>query len=282
MTSLQVRDVSVTLGGTRVVDGVSLSVEKGEWLGLIGPNGAGKTTLLRAVTGAAPTDSGEVICQGINLAELGVRPRARMMAVVPQRPVVPWGMGVADYVLLGRTSHIGLLGREKRSDLDIAQESLKALGLEKLSRRRLDELSGGELQRAMLARALTQDAPLLILDEPTSSLDVGHGQQMMEMVDRLRREQRLTVISALHDLTLAAQFCDRLVMMSGGKAILDGPPRSVITEHSLRDHYGARVRILSGPEFGVVVIPLRSGGSSDREEISPSAGVIGLSRGDSL
>ena len=258
MTGLRLRNVSVVLGEARVVDRVSLSVGTGEWVGLIGPNGAGKTTLLRAITGAATTETGEVYYRGQDLTQLGARQRARLMAVVPQIPVVPWGMGVSDYVLLGRTSHIGWLGRETRSDLEIAQESLRSLGMEKLSQRRLDELSGGELQRAVLARALTQDAPLLILDEPTSSLDIGHGQQMMEMVDRLRREQRLTVISALHDLTLAAQFCDRLVMMSGGKAILDGPPRSVITERSLRDHYGAEVRIISGPDFGVVVIPLRA------------------------
>ncbi len=273
MTSLEVRDVSVVLGGARVVNEVSLSVKEGEWLGLIGPNGAGKTTLLRAITGSAPTVSGEIIYRGTNLAGLRTRQRARMMAVVPQQPVVPWGMGVADYVLLGRTCRIGLLGRETRLDLDITQESLKALGLETLSARRLDELSGGELQRAVLARALTQAAPLLILDEPTSSLDVGHSQQIMEMVDRLRREQRLTVVSALHDLTLAAQFCDRLVMMSGGKAILEGPPRSVITERSLRDHYGAQVRILTGPKFGVVVIPLRSGMRPAEQEISLSVGM---------
>ncbi len=274
MTGLQVRNVSVVLGEAQVVDSVTLSVEEGEWLGLIGPNGAGKTTLLRAITGATVTDTGEVNYRGRDLSRLGARQRAKLMAVVPQNPVVPWGMGVSDYVLLGRTSHVGWLGRETRTDLEIAHRSLQALGLEKLSRRRLDELSGGELQRAVLARALTQDAPLLILDEPTSSLDIGHGQQMMERVDRLRHEQRLTVISALHDLTLAAQFCDRLVMMSGGKAILDGPPRSVITEGALRDHYGAQVRVLSGPEFGVVVIPLRTGAEAEEEKMMGTAGVL--------
>ena len=271
MNGLQVRNVSVVLGEATVVDGVSLQVQPGEWLGLIGPNGAGKTTLLRAITGAADTDSGEVVYRGSSLSQLGARQRARLMAVVPQNPVVPWGMGVVDYVLLGRTSHLGWLGRETRTDLEIARQSLRALGLESLSDRRLDELSGGELQRAVLARALTQDAPMLILDEPTSSLDIGHGQKLMERVDRLRHEQRLTVISALHDLTLAAQFCDRLVMMSGGKAILDGPPRSVITERSLRDHYGAQVRIISGPEFGVVVIPLRTGGDADEADVTAGA-----------
>lgn len=259
MSGLCLKNVSVVLGEKLVVDRVNLSVAEGEWLGLIGPNGAGKTTLLRAITGATAIDTGEVIHGGENLGRLGVRQRARLMAVVPQNPVAPWGMRVADYVLLGRTAHLGWLGRETRADLEMARQSLRALGLDNLSRRRLDELSGGEFQRAVLARALTHHAPMLILDEPTSSLDIGHGQQIMEMIDRLRREQGLTVVSALHDLTLAAQFCDHLVMMSGGKAILDGPPRSVITERSLRDHYGAEVRIVSGPEFGVVVIPLRGG-----------------------
>lgn len=268
MTGLVLTDVSVVLGDARVVDGVSLRVEEGEWLGLIGPNGAGKTTLLRAIAGAAATETGEILYSATDLSQLGARQRARLMAVVPQHPVVPWGMAVADYVLLGRTAHMGWLSRETSRDLDVAREAVKDLGLEDLSDRRLDELSGGELQRAVLARALTQAAPLLILDEPTSSLDVGHGQQMMEMVDRLRREQGLTVISALHDLTLAAQFCDRLVMMAGGKAILEGPPRAVITERSLRDHYGASVRVLTGPDFGVVVIPLRSDNGSDEQSAS--------------
>ena len=268
MTGLQLTDVSVVLGEARVVDGVNLRVEEGEWLGLIGPNGAGKTTLLRAIVGAAAIETGQVSYSSRDLSQLGVRQRARLMAVVPQHPVVPWGMAVADYVLLGRTAHMGWLSRETSNDLDVAREAVEDLGLEKLSTRRLDELSGGELQRAVLARALTQAAPLLILDEPTSSLDVGHGQQMMEMVDRLRREQGLTVISALHDLTLAAQFCDRLVMMAGGRAILEGPPRAVITERSLRDHYGASVRVLTGPEFGVVVIPLRSDNGSGEQSAS--------------
>ena len=155
MTGLQLRNVSVVLGEARVVDRVSVSVGTGEWLGLIGPNGAGKTTLLRAITGGAQTETGEVLyLGGDDLTQLGARQRARLMAVVPQIPVVPWGMGVSDYVLLGRTSHIGWLGRETRSDLEIAHQSLRALGLERLSQRRLDELSGGELQRAVLARAL--------------------------------------------------------------------------------------------------------------------------------
>jgi len=273
MTGLQLRSVSVVLGESRVVDAVDLSVEEGEWLGLIGPNGAGKTTLLRAITGAVTTETGELRYRGQNLARISARQRARLMAVVPQNPVVPWGMGVADYVLLGRTAHLGWLGRETRADLKIAQQSLGALGMADLSHRRLDELSGGELQRAVLARALTQNAPMLILDEPTSSLDIGHGQQMMEWIDRLRHEQGLTVISALHDLTLAAQFCDRLVMMAGGRSILDGPPRSVITEGSVRDHYGAEVRIISGPGVGVVVIPLRTGAQANQEQ-STVAGAL--------
>ncbi|MCY3563448.1 MAG: ABC transporter ATP-binding protein [Acidimicrobiia bacterium] len=274
MTGLRLSDVTVVLGETRVVDGVSLRVDRGEWLGLIGPNGAGKTTLLRAITGGATIETGEVSYGAGDLSQLGARRRARLMAVVPQHPVVPWGMAVADYVLLGRTAHMGWLGRETSHDLDVARRAVVEMGLEKLSTRRLDELSGGELQRAVLARALTQAAPLLILDEPTSSLDVGHGQQMMEMVDRLRGEQGLTVISALHDLTLAAQFCDRLVMMAGGKAILEGPPGAVITERSLRDHYGASVRVLTGPDFGVVVIPLRSDNGPGEQPASLNVGTL--------
>lgn len=166
-------------------------------------------------------------------------------------------MSVADYVLLGRAPHQGYLAIESLDDLRAVEEALRSLELVELARRPLASLSGGELQRAVLARALAQSAPIMLLDEPTSSLDVGHQQQLLTLVDGMRRSCGLTVVSAIHDLTLAAQFCDRLVMLAGGRVVEDGSASHVLTESSIRRHYGARVRVLSDGGQGVVVIPVR-------------------------
>jgi iron complex transport system ATP-binding protein len=165
-------------------------------------------------------------------------------------------MRVVDYVLLGRTPHLGYLATESPTDLQAVEEAIVMLDLVRLSGRVMGGLSGGELQRVVLARALAQAAPLLLLDEPTAALDVGAAQQVLDLVDEIRRRQRLTVVAAVHDLTLAAQFCDRLVMISGGSIVAEGAARTVLTESVIRQHYGASVRVLEDGAGGVVVIPV--------------------------
>ena len=166
-------------------------------------------------------------------------------------------MRVFDYVLLGRAAHLPYLGVEGRQDLAVASAVIEELELGDFAHRPLETLSGGELQRAVLARALAQEAPLLLLDEPIASLDVGHQQQVLDLVEALRRRRGLTVLSALHDLTLAAQYCDRLVLLAGGRVAAEGPARAVLTEGAIREHYGAAVRVLDDGSGGVVVIPIR-------------------------
>src|SRR5205823_13791288 len=173
---------------------------------------AGKTTLLRAIAGLAQAN-GVVELAGQPVSALGTRERSLLVALVPQIPVVPPSMPVVDYVLLGRTPHIPLFGTEKPADVAAASAVLEQLDLRALAERRLDTLSGGELQRVMLARALAQAAPVLLLDEPTTALDVGHQQEVLDLVDDLRTTRRLTVVSTMHDLTLAGQYADRHVML---------------------------------------------------------------------
>ena len=256
MTTITLDRVAVSFNGTRVLGGVSLQVAGGDWVGLIGPNGAGKTTLLRAVAGLVKHE-GVVMLGGTPLSDLGRRSVARLVAYVPQRPLTPVSMAVADYVLLGRTPHIPYLSREGRRDMEVVAGVLERLELVPLAGRALGSLSGGEVQRAILGRALAQQAPVLLLDEPTSALDVGHQQQVMELVDELRREHSLTVISSMHDLTLAGQFTERLVMMDAGSVALEGPARTVLTEASIRRHYRASVRVQEIEGGGVVVVPTR-------------------------
>ena len=254
--ALEVRGLAVVLGGRSVLVDVDLRVERGAWISVVGPNGAGKTTLLHAIAGRIGHDAGTVELFGREIRRIGSRARARLVALVPQTPIVPGGVAVLDYALLGRTPHLPFFGRESRADVDIAIEMLTNLGIVELSERPVDTLSGGERQRAILARALLQEAPLVLLDEPTTSLDIGHQQDVLELVDRLRREHSLTVVSTMHDLTLAGLYADELVLLAGGRIVERGSAVDVLTEDHLLAHFGARVTVLAG-EYGPVVVPTR-------------------------
>ena len=255
MSAVAFERVTVEAGGRRLVDEVSFSVEHGTWVSLLGPNGAGKTTLLRVLAGLRRF-RGSVRLQGRRLDELGRRESARQIAFVPQTPVVPGAMTVADYVLLGRTPHMGVLAREAAGDRAAAAVALERLALDSLTDRPLASLSGGELQRAVIARALAQAAPILLLDEPTTSLDVGHQQQVLELVDELRRADGLTVIAAMHELTLAAQYGDRVVLIDHGRVLADGSAREVLTEERIASLYGATVRVVHNDGWPAIV-PVR-------------------------
>ena len=254
---LRARGLAVALGGAPVLAGVSLDVPAGTWLTVVGPNGAGKSTLLRALAGLVPA-RGTVELGGRSSSGLRRREWARRVAFVPQDPVVPPGMSVAAYVLLGRTPHLGPLGREGAADLAVVARTLDQLDLTAFADRPLDTLSGGERQRAMVARALAQEAPVLLLDEPTTALDVGHQQDVLELVDRLRRDHELTVVSTMHDLTLAGQYADRLLLLDRGEVVVTGPPDEVLTQENLARFYGARVRVLVDGG-ALVVVPVRAG-----------------------
>jgi iron complex transport system ATP-binding protein len=256
MTTVRIRDLTVELGGRFVLDGVDLDVASGTWVSIVGPNGAGKTTLVRAVAGMATPRSGTVEVSGIATRSLGSRARARLVAVVPQAPVIPAGVTVLDYALLGRTPHLRYFGRESETDVTTTHRMLERLGVAELADRAVETLSGGERQRVVLARALLQDAPVVLLDEPTSALDIGHQQDVLELVEELRQEQGLTVITTMHDLTLAGLFADELVLLDAGRVAERGPAEVVLTEQHLRDHFGARVSVLQG-EDGPVVVPAR-------------------------
>ncbi|GMQ86416.1 MAG: ABC transporter ATP-binding protein [Acidimicrobiia bacterium] len=249
-------DVSVRLGGTDVLDHFSLDIAPGSWVSLIGPNGAGKTTVLRCITGAVPY-RGTVHIGPVGVAEMRVREVARMVAIVPQHPTLPEGMRVVDYVLLGRTPHRGSMTSESEHDLVLVGQVLETLDLERFSDRDVATLSGGELQRVVIARALAQDTPILLLDEPTTALDIGAQQEVMELVDRLRSERELTVFSAMHDLNVAGQFTERIVMVSGGRVVAEGAPTDVLTAEVIDRYYGATVRVESD-RGRVVVVPIRA------------------------
>jgi len=250
--------VTVRYGTTVALDGISGRINGGEWLGLIGPNGAGKTTLLCAISRLLRYD-GAITIGGQPAAALGRRQLARLIAYVPQRPVLPPDMTVSEYVLLGRTAHIGYLRAETAADRQVCAAVIERLDLGAMSGRMLRAMSGGELQRVVLARALAQEAPVLLLDEPTSALDLGRRMDALELIDEVRREQSLTVLSAIHDLTLAGQFADRLLLLSGGRVAATGSPADVLTDAVLADHFGSGVQVLMTDSGEIVVISRRSG-----------------------
>jgi iron complex transport system ATP-binding protein len=230
-------------------------VEPGGWLAVIGPNGSGKSTLLRSILGFQPHD-GMVRIDGVPTSGMPRRARARQLAYAPQRPVLPEAVTIRDYVSLGRTPHRALLAPPRAVDRRVVEDVMERLGLLPFADRLLRTLSGGEQQRAVLARALAQQPRVLLLDEPTAALDLGHAQQVLELVDRLRREDGLTVVSTLHDLTLAGQYADTLLMLAGGAVVATGSPADVLTPERLARHYGATAEVTSGPE-GIRVYPVR-------------------------
>nr|WP_237535885.1 ABC transporter ATP-binding protein [Streptomyces sp. SID3343] len=227
--------------------GVDAEVAPGEWLAVIGPNGAGKSTLLKAVAGLLPYH-GEISVGDRRVRDLSHRELGRGIAYTAQSPVVPPQMPVREYVLLGRTPHLGYLARPSRRDRVIAEDVLRRLDLSALAGRDVDRLSGGERQRVVLARALAQQARVLLLDEPTTALDLGHQQQVLEIVDGLRRDDGLTVITTLHDLGVAAQYADRLLMLVGGRVVAAGTAAEVLTPESIAEHYQAHVSVEPGPD----------------------------------
>ena len=251
MTAVRVSDVRVRLGDASVLSGVDLAVSAGEWVNVVGPNGAGKTTLLRCVLGLVSFE-GEVMIEGVDDDRLASR--ARVVAYVPQTPVIPPGMLVADYVMLGRTPYRGAFGAESKRDRAVVVDVLARLDLAAVSGREVRSLSGGERQRAVVARALAQQADVLLLDEPTTALDLGHQQDVLELVDALRRERSLTVIATLHDLTLAGRYGDRIAILASGRVDQTGPPEQVLTVRSISEHFGASVKVLDDPG-GPVIVP---------------------------
>jgi iron complex transport system ATP-binding protein len=225
-----------------VLADVSLSVEKGEMLGILGSNGSGKTTLLK-IFSAVLTGQGNVKLNGRNIANYGKRELSRLFAVVPQESQINFPYTVAEIILMGRASYHSPLALEGKKDLEVARSSMELTDSLPLADRYLHELSGGEKQRVMIARALAQEPEILLLDEPSAFLDLKHQVQILELMRRLNRERGLTIVAALHDVNLAALFFPRLLMLQDGKIYRDGSPTEIVTEETIYDVYGIRVRV---------------------------------------
>jgi len=253
---VECRGVSVVRGGARVVTDVDLAVDRGDWVAVVGPNGAGKTSLLHAVAGLIPA-TGHLRVGGLDPAHTPRRRMARVVGLMPQRPVVPDGISVRQLVTLGRTPHRGRFGTETAADRDAVERTLDRLELTELADRPAVDVSGGELQRVVLGRALAQEPQVLLLDEPTSALDIGHQQSVLDLVGAMRLQDDLTVVAAMHDLTLAGQYAHRVVLLHQGRVVADATPTEVLRPARLAEVYGARVEVLQR-DGGPAVLPIRS------------------------
>ncbi|HLH46613.1 MAG TPA: ABC transporter ATP-binding protein [Acidimicrobiales bacterium] len=253
MSGIECAGVRVVLDGRAVVDGVSLTVPPGTWTTVVGPNGAGKTTLVHALAGLVES-TGEIRLGDRPIRTMNRRERARAVALLPQSPVIPPGMTVADYVSLGRTAHLSAFGSPRPDDRAVVADVVDRLDLTPLARRAVTSLSGGERQRCILARALAQQSPILLLDEPTTGLDLAHAQAVLDLIVEIRRHLGVTVLSTMHDLTLAGSYAERLVLLADGRIAAEGTPAEVLREDVLTRHYGGRMQIVEH-EGTLVVVP---------------------------
>lgn len=246
-TALHVKDLSVGYGERTVLDTLNVDIKRGAITSIVGPNGCGKSTLLRTMSRLLNPTKGEIVLDGKSIHDIPTRKLATQLGLLPQTPIAPDGIVVADLVGRGRTPHQGILGRWSQQDYDIVAEALETTGISDLAERSIDELSGGQRQRVWIAMALAQRTDTLLLDEPTTYLDVKHQLDVLDLLTELNRDRGTTIVMVLHDLNLAARYSDELVAVSGGKVFAHGHPREVITKENVKSVFGIDSVIITDP-----------------------------------
>lgn len=229
---------------------ISLRIASGEMVGLIGPNGAGKSTLLALLTGLLAPSAGTAAVRGLDVTAIDPRPRARLIGFVPQSPQVFFPYTVAQIVAMGRNPHLGGFGGPGREDIERIDWAMEVTGTRRFADRLFNQLSAGEAQRVIIARALAQETPALVLDEPTSSLDLFYQTAVYGLLERLNRERAMTILIVTHDINLAAEYCPRLIGLRAGRVLMDGPPEQILTTERIYDLYDVQAEIIIGPANG--------------------------------
>lgn len=266
---LRVSDLVCGYDREDILKGISFSVEEGSFLGIIGPNGAGKTTLFRAIARVLKPYRGEILYKERALSRIPRRDLAREVAVLPQVLSITFSYSVEEFVLMGRFPYLGRLEKEKKVDLEIVERAMALADVLSLRERKVWELSGGERQRVILAQALAQEPELLLLDEPTAHLDIGHQIEILDLVRRLNREKEVTVIMVSHDLNLASEYCDDLILLREGEIYQRGSPEEVLSYVHIEAVYETVVVVKKSPVSGkpyVVLVPREKDRGIKREE----------------
>ncbi|HSW57282.1 MAG TPA: heme ABC transporter ATP-binding protein [Dehalococcoidales bacterium] len=265
MDKVEVKEISLSYNHVNVVNRVSFSLKPGEMVGLIGPNGCGKTSIIKALSRVLTVLSGEIRVDERALKSIPHNELAKILGVVPQNPNLPETFTVTEVVMLGRNPHLGWLRSESARDLEIVWQAMLKTGVAELAERKIGELSGGEKQRVTIARVLAQQPQAILLDEPTANLDIAHQIEALNLMRNLCREQHMMVLIALHDLNMASQFCDRLLLMKKGCLFAQGPAPQVITSANIKEVYGAGSLVYPHPENQLPVVLLT--GASDKIKI---------------
>lgn len=247
---LEVKGLTFSYGEKETIKDVSIQVDKGEFVGLIGPNGSGKSTVLKNVYRGLTPDKGSIVFDGENLLKMSYKKSARKMAVVGQENDVPFDFMVEEIVAMGRSPHKKMFDIDNAHDKQIVHHALEHMGMEKMAKKNYLNLSGGEKQRVIIARAIAQESDFMILDEPTNHLDISYQMQIFDFIKRLN----ITVLSAIHDLNLAALYCDRIYVLKKGEIVLCGTPEEVFTPENIYDIYGIHSSVMKHPVTGKMSI----------------------------
>jgi iron complex transport system ATP-binding protein len=256
---LDIESISFSYGTAKVLEDITFKADRGECIGIIGPNGSGKSTLLKTLSKILKPAAGRVILCGKELERYSAKELARNMAVVPQETNIDFAFTCLEVVLMGRNPHLKRFEIEGKRDLDVARESMTLTSTWHLRERPFSELSGGERQRVIIARALAQEPSVLLLDEPVSHLDINHQIEILDLVERLKGQRGLVVIVVLHDLNLAARYCDRLMLLYGNKIMVTGSPSEVLTQEHVGRAFRANVVIRKHPITGFLYVTLLNG-----------------------
>jgi iron complex transport system ATP-binding protein len=251
---LKIKSLTVSYNGNEILKKISMTIAPGEIFALVGPNGAGKSTLIKTISGVLTPKSGSIYIDRLDIATLNSTQRARHLAVVPQARELPGAYTVYDTVLLGRTPYLGWLGQAGEKDHALVRLAMNRTQTSSLAERRISQLSGGEQQRVLLARALAQNTPIMLLDEPTTHLDLEHQTNLLNLVCQLASEQDLTVLMVLHDLNLAALYASRVAVLVSGRIQAQGTPLEVLTPQTLTSVYNVPVNVISHPEYGTPLV----------------------------
>jgi len=259
MIKLEVQSLGLAYDGRNVVmRGLTFQVMPGEMVGLIGPNGSGKSTIIKALSRFISPYSGEILLDGKNISKIPRGDLARLLGVVPQMPLLPSAFTAFEIVLMGRNPHLGLFQYEGPRELAIAWRAMEMTAIQAFAERRISELSGGEIQRIVIARVLAQETKVILLDEPTANLDISHQAAILDLILNLCRENSLTVLAVLHDLNLASQYCDRLIMINNGRIHAQGIPGEVINSQNIKEVYGADDCVYAHPVNGLPTVLLKA------------------------
>lgn len=268
MIKIEMQNVSLGYTRREVLNGLTFEVLPGEMVGLIGPNGCGKSTIIRALSRIISPYKGRILLDTKDITSISRQELSRLLGVVPQMPLLPSAFTAFEIVLMGRNPHLGLFQYESQRELDIAWHAMERTMTCNLASRRVGELSGGEIQCLLIARVLTQETEAIILDEPTANLDIGRQVETLNLIKKLCRENNLTVLAALHDLNLASQYCDRLVLINNGGIHVQGTPSEVITSENIKEVYGTDSCVYPHPVNGLPSVLINSSnGQLKKDEV---------------